>query len=150
MGKWRQKNVVLIGMDDLKVKLATIQEKVGFEAAHTAMFEAAKVIEAEWKARIRSQPWKESEGNFEMSIEARYIKSRRKNAAEATVARRWIAVPKNEQPLWYGNKLEFGTSTQPAHPTGRPAFDASKDAAVGKANGILLREVLKLVAKEGG
>lgn len=141
----RARGVVLAGMDGLKAKFQALEETVGFKAAHEAIFEAAKVIEAEWKDRIRSQPWKESEGNFEMSVEARFIKSRRKNAAEATVARRWIAVPEKEQPLWYGGKLEFGTSTQPAHPTGRPAFDSSKDAAVGKANSLLLSEVLKLV-----
>lgn len=149
MGK-RAVGTVLIGMDDLRVKLEVLGEKVGFEAAHQAVFEAAKVIETEWKQRIAGQPWKDSEGNFELSIEARYIKSRRKNAAAATVARRWIAVPKNEQPLWYGGKLEFGSSTQAAHPTGRPAFDASKDAALAKAQGILLAEVMKLVESGGG
>src|SRR5687768_3244025 len=101
----RAKGIVLEGMDELKAKFEVIDELVGFRAAHDATFAAAKVIETAWKERIRAVDWEDSEGNFETSIEARYIKSRRKNAAAATVTRRWIAVPKNEQPLWYGHKL---------------------------------------------
>ena len=140
-----QRDVVLEGMDELKRKFELINELVGFEAAHEAVFAAAKVIEVEWKARIHSAPWKNSEGHFAESIQARYIKSRRKNAAAATVTRRWIGVPEKEQPLWYGHKLEFGTSTQAAHPTGRPAFDSSKGAAMDAANKIIVADIAELV-----
>lgn len=140
-----QKDVVFEGFDELKAKFEVMNELVAFEAAHDAVFAAAKVIEAEWKARIAAQPWRESEGHFEESIEARFIKSRRKNAAAATVTRRWIGVPENEQPLWYGHKLEFGTAMQPARPTGRPAFDSAKGAAMDSANAIIRADIEELV-----
>jgi HK97 gp10 family phage protein len=143
----RAKAAVLVGMDELRLKFQALEEKVGFRAAHDATLAAGKVVEAEWQQRIRSQNWNDSDGHFASSIEARYIKSRRKKAAEVTVARRWIGVPKGEQPLWYGHRLEFGDSTMPARPTGRPAFDSSKDNAIGVARGILLDEVMKLTER---
>jgi HK97 gp10 family phage protein len=144
MARKNVKGDVLVGMDELKLKLTLLEEKIGFRAAHDATYAAGKVIEAAWKDRIRSQPWRDSEGHFEQSIEARYIKSKRKKAAQVTVARRWIGVPKGEQPLWYGHRLEFGSGGMPAQPTGRPAFDASQEKALAQARQVLLTEVLKL------
>jgi hypothetical protein len=131
---------VLEGYDELKAKFQTMDELIGFDAAHEAMFAAAKVIEVEWKGRVAAQPWEHSEGHYESSIEARYIKSRRKHAAAATVARRWIGVPKEEQPLWYGQRLEFS-----GHPTARPAFDAAKDRALDAAKEVIVRALQELV-----
>lgn len=137
--------VFIAGMDELKAKFEALDELVGFDAAHEATFAAAKVIEEAWKERVRGEPWAQSEGHYESSIEARYIKSRRKNAAAATVARRWIGVPQDEQPLWYGQRLEFGGRNRPAHPTARPAFDSSKDAALEAARKILVAAIEDLV-----
>jgi HK97 gp10 family phage protein len=145
----RSTTVVLTGMDELKAKLTIIQDKLPNETAQEATLAAAELIAEAWRARIRAAPWKDSEGNFARSIEARKTVARRKNAAQATVARRWLSgVPRDEQPLWYGHRLEFGDSEIPARPTGRPAFDASHKQAQTKAQEIIVAELRKLV-KEG-
>lgn len=53
-------------------------------------------------------------------------------------------LPDNQQPAVYAARLEFGDLTHPAEPSGRPAFDASREAAVAAAEIPLRRAVLAI------
>jgi len=94
------------------------------EAEDPAQMAAGEVIRDKWRALVPVL-----EGNYRDSLAVQWLG--KKGAAVGTS---WLgSVERNEQPVLYASRLEFGDSEMPAQPSARPALEQSRGPATDAA-----------------
>lgn len=118
------------GGPELTKKLQALEKGLRDDLLKEATLAGAEVIAEEWRTRIRGTiGLGPGTAHYAESIEARSRAGR--NGATATVGIGTASTsPGEAQPREYAPRLEFGSSTTPAKPTLRPAFDNSMQRAL--------------------
>lgn len=107
--------IIPLNLPDVEAKFGKLGSAITNKVLETAAKEAARPIEAEWKARARRR----SRGRVARSIKVRTESKDSHGVAVAVVS---------TAAGFFG--FEYGTSREAPHPAARPAFDQHKGAAV--------------------
>lgn len=128
----------LDGLQALAKRLEAIDKKVAKKAIKAAINQATKILTKEVKARVPVDT-----GLLRRSI-GRKVKTYRQSGLVIGIVgpRANIVGDDGDKPSKYGSLVEFGTSTSPARPFLRPAFDAAKDRMLAAMRDVL-REAIE-------
>jgi hypothetical protein len=107
-------NVKVLGLGDIQAELDRVTADLKVAEDPAQMAAAAPILEA-WRSRV---PIKD--GNYRDSLTIANL-----GAKGAAVGTRWLPeLPRNEQPVLYAKRLEFGDSEIHPQPSARPALAA--------------------------
>lgn len=113
------------GTEELRAALADLEKKTRNEIAKAGIKAAGEVIQTEWRERVPVL-----DANYQRAVQTGQVRASKRGATGVVYPHDIPGVADDEQPYEYAHRLEYGDAGMAAQPSARPAFDASKDAAV--------------------
>ena len=112
--------VRVLGMDKVQQELKRVSAELVAQE-DPAQMAAGEPIREKWASLVPVL-----DGNYKRAITVRWLGKK-----GAAVAVGWLGdIDRNDEPILYSKRLEFGDSEISAHPSARPALVASQQAAM--------------------
>lgn len=110
----------VLGLDQLQGEIDKVVRELEVQE-QPAMMAAGQPILETWQAMVPVL-----DGNYRRALAVVWL-----GKIGAAVGPTWLAdLERDEQPILYSKRLEFGDSLMPAQPSARPALEASRPAAI--------------------
>jgi len=125
-------NVKVLGLPELQAEIDRTTAELRAAEDPAQMAAAVPILEA-WRSRVPVL-----DGNYRDSLTIANL-----GVKGAAVGTAWLGeVPREEQPVMYAKRLEFGDSTMRPQPSARPALEATRQQAA-EAGGDEFRSVVR-------
>lgn len=123
----------VLGLRELQAELKKVAKDIEL-AQDPAAMAAGEPIKEAWRGLVPVEA-----GYYQESITVAWLGK----LGKAAVGTAWMpSVAKNEQPVLYASRLEYGDSEMPAQPSAKPALAQSRDDAIQAAE-VPLKAALK-------
>lgn len=135
------------GFAELDANLKSLGDRGAIRrTAERALKRAAEPIQAAWEHLVPID-----KGDLRASIKiGRAVKSEQKRGNAGSLVTTFVGIDEsiNRRLHIYAEVQEFGTSRVPAHPAGRPAWEANKGKAIELIGQTLTEEIVKTAGRQ--